>query len=131
MWQHLDLMPLEHLQNILDVSPKLFYSSCTGRKVKGQVSQDKGNSFSCRNPAHPCSFWPLSEETRLALSNLPQSLLAPEGKKLLHKLVSEVQKLFSDRNLKQLKFTTQKIPWVQQRLPPPATAPGLIQMSEC
>lgn len=116
MWQHLDLKPLEHLQNILDIAPKLFYSpSCTGEKFKGEVSQDKGNSSSCRNSAHPCPFWAPWEGTRVALSNPPpESLLAPEGKKLLHKVVSEVQKLFSDRNLKQLKFSTQKIPWVQQ-----------------
>lgn len=57
----------------------------------------------------------------------PESLSAPEGKKLLHKVVSEVQKLFNERNLKQLKFSTQKIPWVQQRLPLLSRQRGLFK----
>lgn len=110
VWQHLDLMPLEHLQNILDASLKWLHSSSCGEKSRDRFLRMTGIPPAAGAQPIPVPFGHPERG--------PESLLAAEEKELLHKAQSEVQKLFSHRNLKQLKFSTQKTPWVQQLLPP-------------
>lgn len=103
-----------------------------------EVYQDNGNSYSWRPApaqAHHRPFWPLSpmpsrvggEQDGPVQS--PRATFSFRGKKMLHKMVPEVQKSFNEKNLNKVFFQVENTVGATRAISPAAIAMWFIHIS--